>query len=181
MFAFTLISASSVSFAAGVDCDTLADWSDPIGESLLEVNQHHVFCGEPSKKGSAKGFHATAGGEFPSSYVSSTDASSVNAAGIYTLRKIKLQFHGEEYTKSFSSMFPKHCSVSQINESIVYSRLHSTGSCSGTGWAQCGPNAPADDTTGKYCITNDASFDIASAVLTKEPSKINTGFPIYTP
>ncbi len=176
-----IVITSNFASAEGLDCDTLADWSAPIGKNNLTVNQHHVFCGESSRKGSAKGFHATADGEYPSSYVRSTNAGVVNDAGIYTLRNVKLQFHGKEYTKSFSSMFPKQCSVSQINQSIVYSRMNSTSSCAGTGWAQCGPNAPIDDTTGKYCMVNGEYYEIASAVLTQDPSKINTGFPIYTP
>jgi len=139
--------SSQLTFASGVDCNTLAEWSSAIGSSKFEVNQHHVFCGEPGKKGAAKGFHASVDGVFPSSYVSSTGAEPANSAGVYTLRKIKLDFHGKEYTKSFSSMFPKNCSLAQINQSIVYSRLNSTGTCAETSWAQCGPNAPENDTS----------------------------------
>lgn len=165
--------------AAGIDCASLADWSGPIDG--YKVNLHHIYCGEPGNNDAAKGFHSMPNGETPSNYVSSDNADKPNAAGIYTLKKIKLKFGGTEYTKSFSSMFPKQCSMDQINQSVVYSLANSTGSCTEPSWAACGPNAPKGSSDKKYCLgSNGSQFTIASATLRGEPKKINTGFPIYT-
>ncbi len=170
---------SSMAAAAGIDCNSLPEWSAPVDG--YKVNLHHVFCGEPGNNDTAKGFHAMPGGEAPSDYVSSDSADKPNAAGVYTLRNIKLKFGGKEHTKTFSTMFPKHCSQDQINQSIVYSLANTGGSCSNPGWASCGPNAPSGSTDKKYCLGNNGhSFTIASAPVRGEPRKINTGFPIYT-
>lgn len=169
----------SVATAAGIDCASLPDWSNPIDG--YRVNLHHVYCGEAGNNGSAKGFHAMPNGEAPSDYVASEPGDKPNAAGIYTLKRIKLKLGGSEYTKSFSSMFPKHCSPEQINQSIVYSLANSSGSCTDPSWASCGPNAPDGSSDKKYCLgSNGTKFTIASATLRGEAKKINTGFPIYT-
>jgi Bacterial EndoU nuclease len=174
-----LLLFSPVVAAAGIDCAKLPAWSDPIGG--YEVNLHHVFCGEPGKNGAAKGFHSMPGGEAPSTYVSSDSADGPDAAGIYTLKKIKLKFDGTDYTKSFSSLFPKACSMDQINQSIVYSLVNASGACSDPSWASCGPNAPANSSDAKYCLGSKGNrFTIASAMVNGEPKKINTGFPIYS-
>lgn len=163
----------------GIDCTTLLEWSTPI--EGYHVNQHHVFCGEPARADNAKGFHATPGNSPPSSYLSATHGDGPNLAGIYTLRKIKLEFNGAEHNKSFSSMFPTHCSQAQINRSIVYAHSNSQGNCASPSWAKCGPNAPSTDNI-SYCQgRNGSSFEIATAALPSDRYKINTGFPLYTP
>lgn len=165
--------------AEGIDCNTLPSWSQSIDG--YKVNLHHIYCGEPGKKGRAKGFHSMPNGDAPSDYVSSTNADGPNKAGIYTLKKIHLKFNGANYIKSFSSMYPKSCSMDQVNNSIVYSLTHSTGNCAAPNWAKCGPNAPSEGGA-KYCTSEDGSiFTIATAVLSSDPKKLNTGFPIYTP
>jgi Bacterial EndoU nuclease len=171
---------SPVAQAAGVNCAMLAEWSASIDG--YAVNQHHVFCGESGKNGAAKGFHSMPGGEAPSTYISSRNADDPNGAGIYTLRNIKLNIDGTDYTKSFSSMFPKACSMDQINRSIVYSLVNSSGACSAPDWAQCGPNAPINSKDATYCLgSNGNQFTIATAKPTGgTPKKINTGFPILT-
>ena len=170
---------SSIAAAAGIDCASLPEWSGPIDG--YKVNLHHVFCGEPGKNDQAKGFHAMPGGNAPSVYVSSDSADKPNAAGIYTLKNIKLAFGGAEYTKSFSSMFPRHCSRDQISQSIVYSLANANGSCSAPHWASCGPNAPNGSSDKKFCLGNDGNrFTIASATVNGDSRKINTGFPIFT-
>lgn len=173
-----LILVSANAKATGIDCNALPAWSDPIDG--FQVNQHHVFCGEPGKNSSAKGFHSTPNNESPTSYISSTSVNPPNRAGIYTLRQIKLSFNGKQYVKSFSSLFPSHCSQAQVNKSIVYSIQNKTGSCADPNWASCGPNAPAEGGA-DYCVgTNGAPYTIASALLSGT-QKINTGFPIYKP
>ncbi len=170
---------SPLAAAAGIDCAKLPNWSAPIND--YQVNLHHVFCGEAGKNDAAKGFHVMQDGQAPSSYVSSQNADKPNAAGIYTLKNIILKFGDREYTKSFSSMFPKHCSIDQIKQSIVYSLANTSGPCSNPGWASCGQNAPVGSTNQQFCLgSNGNQFTIATATLRGEPKKINTGFPIYT-
>jgi len=172
-------STANTPLDGGIDCTTLLEWSTPI--EGYHVNQHHVFCGEPARKNNAKGFHATPENRPPSSYRSAINDSSPNRAGIYTLKRVRLEFNGTEYTKSFSSMFPTHCSQAQINNSIVYAQINNRGNCASPGWAKCGPNAPTTDDL-RYCQGNNGNtFEIASALLPNDTHKINTGFPIYTP
>lgn len=169
---------SAGAMAAGIDCSTLPEWSSVIDG--YQVNQHHVFCGEPGKHASAKGFHSMPNGEAPSTYLSSTPAAGPNAAGIYTLKNINLTFGSATYVKSMSSMFPNTCTQDQVNNSIVYSLQNSTGSCANPSWAKCGPNAPLAGGAA-YCLaTNGSIFQIATATLSGT-KKINTGFPIFTP
>lgn len=164
--------------AAGIDCSALPDWSDPING--YQVNQHHVFCGEPGKHASAKGFHSMPNGEAPSSYLSSTPLDGPNAAGVYTLKNINLQFGSDTYVKSMSSIFPNTCTQDQVNNSIVYSLQNATGSCANPSWAKCGPNAPSAGGA-EYCVATDGStYQIATALLSGT-KKINTGFPIFKP
>lgn len=166
--------------AFAINCDTLDEWSSAIDGK--QVNLHHVFCGEPSKNDRAKGFHAFPKGVKPSNFQSAQPTDAPNAAGVFTLRQIKLEFNGKVYTKSFSSMFPEHCSADQITASIVYSNTTSTGNCSNPSWAQCGMSAPASGATDGYCNGDDGKpFQVASALLYDDNSKINTGFPIYQP
>lgn len=121
------------------------------------------------------------GGDAPSNYINSRPGDPPNAAGIYTLKQIKLRFAGKRYVKSFSSMFPEHCSQAQVSKSIVYSFINKTGTCASPGWASCGPNAP-NEGGNEYCLATDgANFDIATAVLPSDETRINTGFPIYKP
>ncbi len=174
-------SAGEEPATTGIDCDTLPAWSDEI--EGYQINLHHIYCGEPGRKGRAKGFHATPLGDAPSNYISSEPADGPNGAGIYAIRKVDLMFNGAIYVKSFSSMFPRHCSFEQINNSIVYSLRHSRGGCVSPAptWASCGPNAPAEG-GGAYCTGSDGSgYTIASALLPDNETRINTGFPIYQP
>lgn len=165
--------------AQGVDCATLPAWGEAVDG--YQVNQHHVFCGEPGKRGRAKGFHAMPGGKPPSGYLGAVKADPANGAGIYTLKQIRLSIEGREYVKAFSSLFPSHCSLAQVNQSIVYSLKNKSGACANPGWASCGPNAPKGGGQA-YCTGRDGSiFTIATAVLPSDKRKINTGFPIYTP
>lgn len=176
---FITLTASFTVHSAGINCDTLPEWSNANND--YQVNQPHVFCGEAGNQGRAKGFHATPEDQTPSSYQSSTIVNNPNSAGIYTLKDIELVFHGDNYRKSFSSMFPKHCSQTQINNSIIYSHVNSRGACSNPNWAKCGRNAPASGGE-QYCLgINGNQFEIASAALPNNSKKINTGFPIYTP
>jgi hypothetical protein len=118
----------------------------------------------------------------PSNFQSAQPTDAPNTAGVFTLRQIKLEFNGKVYTKSFSSMFPDHCSADQITASIVYSNTTSTSNCSNPSWAQCGMSAPETGATDGYCNGNDGNpFQVASALLYDDNSKINTGFPIYQP
>ena len=161
----------------GVDCDTLAEWSDPIAG--MRVNQHHIFCGEPARRDRAKGFHSMPGGIAPNNHEDSQAGDPANAAGIYSLRNIELLFNGRQYEKTFSTMYPKRCSLDQVNHSIVYANQNARGSCANPSWAQCGNSAPRNNNSGQYCVgDNGRPFTIATAVLQREPSKINTGFPI---
>ena len=170
---------SSNLMAEGIDCANLPEWSVHING--YKVNQQHVFCGEAGKNGKAKGFHAMPGGNAPSTYISSSPSDPVNRAGIYTLKNIKLKISDKIYVKSFSSMLPKHCNQEQINKSIVYSLINTRGACAAPNWASCGPNAPQEGGI-EYCVgDNGASFDIATAVLSDDQTRINTGFPIYKP
>lgn len=178
---FAFLAVASVNAAAdGIDCSTLPDWSDPIDG--YQVNQHHIFCGEAGRGSSAKGFHSMPKGEKPSDFISAEGDGSGNSAGIYKLRKIKLRFDGSVHTKTFSTMFPDHCTQAQVNNSIVYASTHSHGSCADPGWAKCGPNAPSGGSGDTYCQGNGGNaFDIATAVLSSGSKKINTGFPIFRP
>lgn len=165
--------------AEGINCATLPEWSETM--EGYQLNQQHVFCGEAGRKDKAKGFHSMPTGNPPSHYISSMPADPVNGAGVYTLKQIRLTFASKSYVKSFSSMFPEHCSQAQVIRSIVYSLINNTGACGSPTWALCGPNAPADG-EGEYCLaTNGSSFDIATAVLPSNKNRINTGFPIYKP
>ncbi|WP_177186293.1 EndoU domain-containing protein [Nitrosomonas sp. Nm166] len=165
--------------AKGIDCATLSEWSETIDG--YQLNQRHVFCGEVGKKNKAKGFHAMPDGNAPSNYINSSPADPANGAGVYTLKQIQLRFAGKQYEKSFSSIFPQHCSQTQVSKSIVYSLINRTGACASPGWASCGPNAPKDGGN-EYCLAaNGAHFDIATAVLPGNKTRINTGFPIYKP
>ena len=163
----------------GIDCNTLAEWSTEVDG--YQLNLHHVFCGEPGKRGRAKGFHSMPEGIAPSNYDGSESGDPVNSAGVYTLEKIELSFAEGKYTKSFSSMFPNHCSYDQVINSIVYSVQNNSGSCASPDWATCGPNAPKQGAEA-YCVATDGStFTIATAILRSDNKKINTGFPIYRP
>ncbi len=174
---FYLVTAGAFA-AEGIDCSTLPDWSETV--SGYQVNQHHIFCGEVGKKTRAKGFHSMPDGKAPNTYLTSNTASGPNAAGVYTLKNIRLKFGMNHYTKSFSSMFPSHCSQGQVLRSIVYSQVNNTGNCASPGWAQCGPSAPSSGDRNAYCVgANDSVFTIASARA--GTNRINTGFPIYTP
>lgn len=169
---------SANAMAAGIDCNTLPQWSASI--SGYQVNQHHVFCGEPASGGSAKGFHSMPNGDAPSTYLSSTPLSGPNAAGIYTLQNINLKFGSTTYVKSMSSMFPNTCTQAQVNNSIVYSLQNATGNCANPSWAKCGPNAPPAGGAA-YCVAkNGSTYQIATALLSGT-KKINTGFPIFVP
>lgn len=172
---------SSTAMAEGINCENLPEWSDSIDG--YQVNQQHIFCGQPGNRGNAKGFHAMPNGAPPSSYISSTPVGQPNSAGVYQLKDINLKFNRHPYVKSFSSVYPKHCTQAQINKSIVYSYVNRTGSCAAPNWASCGPNAPTDaKQNGEYCVGNDGSiFEIATAVLPNEQTKLNTGFPIFKP
>lgn len=175
---FGILMSTSI-MAEGINCTTLPEWSGTIDG--YQLNQHHVFCGETGKKGNAKGFHAMPDGNAPSNYISSAPADPANGAGVYTLKQIRLEFAGKQYVKSFSSMFPKHCSQAQVSKSIVYSLINKTGACASPNWASCGPNAPGEGGS-EYCLaTNGSNFDIATAVLPNDKTRINTGFPIYKP
>jgi len=174
--AFTMLAVSATGSAGGIDCSELPNWSANIRG--YRVNLHHVYCGEAGRNGRAKGFHAMPKGRAPSTYLGSKRAGRPNGAGVYTLRNVDLKIHGALYTKSFSSMFPEHCSRTQIDNSIVYSRLNNKGDCASPGWAQCGPSGPAKDNA-DFCMgSNGRAFDVATALLRKS-RKINTGFPIY--
>lgn len=172
------LALSAGAAAAGIDCSSLPAWSAAING--YQVNQHHVFCGEPASGGSAKGFHSMPNGEAPSTYLSSTPAAGPNAAGVYTLKNINLKFGSTTYVKSMSSMFPNACSQAQVNNSIVYSLQNATGNCANPSWAKCGPNAPPTGGAA-YCLASDGStYQIATALLSGT-KKINTGFPIFVP
>ena len=169
----------ALSLADGINCSNLSEWSTPI--EGMQVNQHHIFCGEPAKSGNAKGFHSMPQNQLPSDYLSSQKGDSPNASGIYTLKKIALSFNKRTHIKSFSSMFPDHCTQAQVNASIVFAQQNASGNCANPSWAKCGPNAPDNDSENKYCKGFPAKyFEIATAVLPDDSSKINTGFPIYT-
>ncbi|MEO7780282.1 MAG: EndoU domain-containing protein [Candidatus Nitrotoga sp.] len=179
IFLVSAILMSASIMAEGINCVTLPEWSEPVDDYRL--NQRHVFCGEAGKKDKAKGFHAMPDSHAPSHYISSNPADPANSAGIYTLKQIELTFAGKQYVKSFSSMFPDHCSQAQISKSIVYSLINKTGACASPNWASCGPNAPTHGGS-EYCLgTNGFNFDIATAVLPNDKTRINTGFPIYRP
>jgi len=169
LITFSPFNASS----KGIDCDTLAPWST--GEP--QVNLHHVFCGEINKKGRAVGYHANPQGNTPSTYVKHLSGDAKNSAGVYVWDNISLKIDGKEVRKSLSSMFPEHCSQTQIVASIQYSSAHST-SCSSPRWASCGASAPTNSNTpSQYCLGADNNtFTIATAL---SHNKINTGFPIY--
>lgn len=170
---------SGNALAQGLDCSALPAWSAVVDG--YQVNQHHVFCGEAGKQGRAKGFHAMPGGKPPSDYLGAVKADPANGAGVYTLKQVRLSIEGREFVKSFSSMFPSHCTQAQVNQSIVYSLRNKTGACASPGWASCGPNAPKGGGQA-YCVGRDGSnFTIATAVLSNDSRKINTGFPIYRP
>lgn len=179
LLAFVLsIGTLSVSVYAdtGVDCERLPVWSKSIDG--YQVNLHHVFCGEAGRGNKAKGFHAMPDGKSPTTFRSAKQGSGPNSAGVYTLKTIKLEFHDQSYIKSFSSMFPKHCSFEQVTNSIVYSQRNSTGKCARPGWASCGPSSPNTGGGDRYCAGRDGKhFPIASALKGKK--RINTGFPIY--
>ena len=171
--------------AAPIACETLPHWSAPIptgaqaGAATARVNLHHIFCGEPGKRGRAKGFHSVPGGlphSAPTPYVRHQRMQGPNAAGIYTLRNITLRFEGETYNKFLSTMFPDACTRQQVLQSIVYANTHNTGACANPHWAVCGPSAPSDGGA-RYCLgDNGKPFTVAGAP--KRNGKINTGFPI---
>ena len=161
-----------------IDCQAIPEWSLPI--EGYQLNLPHVFCGQPGKRDRAKGFHSMPDGIKPSSFIAGKLADKANGAGVYTLEQVELSFAGKRYQKSFSSMFPNHCSAEQVIGSIIYSVKNSGGNCASPGWAKCGENAPSAGGE-QYCLAADGStFTIATAVLPREKSKINTGFPIYT-
>ena len=171
--------------ADAVPCETLPHWSTPIptgtdSGATARVNLHHIFCGEPGRRGRAKGFHAVPGGlsrSAPRPYVNHGGMEGPNAEGVYTLRNITLRFEGETYDKFLSTMFPDACTQAQVLRSVVYANTHNAGSCANPHWAVCGPSAPPDGGT-QYCLGNNGkAFTIAGAP--KRNGKINTGFPIY--
>ena len=175
-FAATCLCSSlcfSSAGAAGIDCNSLEKWKTVDGYT---VNQHHVFCGEINRRGKAVGFHSMPKRQRPSTILSYDGV--CNVPGIYTLRNIQIDFHGEKGTKSMSTMFPNACTMEQVNKSIAYSAQHSTGKCSSPGWANCGPSAPSRGDTFAYCTTEGGKpFTIASAFV-GGTKKINTGFPV---
>ncbi len=166
---------SSASAAEGINCSTLPKLSN----TQPPVNLHHIFCGELNRRGRAVGYHSNPDAHPPSTYRSHTERSPQNHAGIYIWEKIHLVMNSKSVTKRMSTMFPDHCSESQVINSIVYSAKHITQNCS-VRWAQCGPSAPSITASGNldnYCIGKDGHmFIIATA---KKGAKINTAFPVY--
>ncbi|MCD6645956.1 EndoU domain-containing protein [Vibrio cholerae] len=164
--------------ATGIECDKLSTWSNTYDGMV--VNQHHIFCGEPNKNNTkAVGFHSMPDNNPPSTFKSSETSSPENEFGLYSLKKIVLDFNGLKVEKAFSTMFPTSCTLEQINASAVYSYKNSNGQCKNVNWATCGPSSPKEDNSKLYCIgKNGKAFTIATATLPNDNTKLNTAFPI---
>lgn len=171
--ALAIIGFTPLSYAAGINCNTLPSWSN----GSPKVNLHHVFCGEINRKGRAVGYHANPNGQTPNTYISHKGGQSANSAGVYQWRKIKLSLEGKTVQKPVSSFFPDKCSQSEITRSIQYAATHVVKSCSNPSWAKCGPSAPASGSKNGYCVGNNGrAFTIATAL--NRSGNINTGFPV---
>lgn len=171
---FSCVLSYSAMAEKGVNCNTLAQWSN----GNPQVNLHHVFCGEVNKKGNAVGYHSNPNGQTPTTYKSHNGGDASNKAGVYVWDKISLTLKGKTLVKPLSSMFPNHCSQMQIIKSIQYSSNVSKKSCTSPSWAQCAPSAPSSGDLSSYCLgDNKKALTIATAL---NSGKVNTGFPIYT-
>lgn len=164
-----------LSVSARIDCNTLPHWITL--SNGLQVNQQHIFCGEWSQD-RPKGFHSRPGGINPSTIAQFTIQSKPNAAGIYTGRW-SYRHHPDK--NKFSSMFPDHCTATQVLNSIRHATANSEGKCpsDSPGWIQCGQNKPESGQEEKflYCSKDDKFFTIGFAPPKK--GKINTAFPIF--
>jgi len=172
------LSAAFTANAAGINCDTLPDWSN----AKPHVNLHHVFCGEKNHKGKAVGYHANPNGKTPSTYVKHKSGTAPNPTGLYNWRQIELKFGNTVLTKPLSTFFPNHCSQTEIVKSIQHAYLTGKQQCANPSWAKCGLSAPTGNMQSGYCYGNNKlPFTIATAPVNNDPNKINTGFPIIQP
>lgn len=164
-----------LSVSAQMDCNTMPHWVTL--SNGLQINQKHIFCGEWNQNRS-KGFHSRPGGINPSIIAQLTIQSKPNAAGIYTSR---WSYKNHPDKNKFSSMFPDHCTITQVLNSISHATANSGTKCpSGSpDWIQCGQNKPDIDKGGslQYCSKDGKFFTIGFAP--PENSKINTAFPIF--
>jgi hypothetical protein len=161
--------------SASIDCASLPHWVTL--NNGLQVNQHHIFCGEWSHN-RPKGFHSRPGGTNPSTVVQFTVQSQPNAAGIYTGRWSHKNNAG---SNKFSSMFPDTCTAIQVLNSISHATANSGSTCpSGSpDWTQCGQNKPAaaQKNSLQYCSKDGEFFTIGFSPA--KQGKINTAFPIF--
>lgn len=170
-----LFMLSPLTVSAQVDCSTLPRWVTL--ENGLRLNQYHVFCGEWHNN-RPKGFHSRPEGINPATVSQFIVQSPANAAGIYTGRWT----HQSNPSKNkFSSMFPDHCTVTQILKSISHATAGSESNCpaGSPDWIRCGLNKPAANVEQPlhYCSKDGNFFTIGFA-----PAKqggINTAFPIF--
>ncbi|SFP61016.1 EndoU nuclease [Nitrosomonas cryotolerans] len=160
---------------AEINCSTLPRWVTL--HNGLQINQQHIFCGE-WRKDRPKGFHSRPNGLNPSTIAYFTIQDSPNAAGVYTGR---WSYQHRLNKNKFSSMFPDHCSIEQVLNSISYASAYSSPHCpSGSpDWLTCGQNKPpiTEENSIQFCSINNQSFTIAFARL--KDGRINTAFPIY--
>ena len=122
-----------------VTCDPEPGWSN----TIPEINETHVFCGEWSRN-RPKGFHSRPGGDNPDTVETLTVTAGPNPQGIYTVR---WTYDDRPSPEKFSSMFPDSCTQSQVIESIKYA-VENPSSCpqAAPTWARCGLNAPTNPT-----------------------------------
>lgn len=174
-----LLMLTPTSVFAQIDCASLPHWATL--NNGLQINQQHIFCGEWSHN-RPKGFHSRPGGNNPSTVAHLTVQSKPNAAGIYTSR---WSYKNHSDKNKFSSMFPDHCTLSQVLNSISYATANSSTKCpSGSpDWTQCGKNKPENksaanqDENLQYCSKDGKFFTIGFAPA--KQGKINTAFPIF--
>lgn len=77
------------------------------------INAQHIFCGEVSASGVAKGFHSRPNGSNPDS-VSNTPAGTHGVGDVYTLKSFTIAEGARSGTKSISTMFPDSCTETQV-------------------------------------------------------------------
>ncbi|VUD67490.1 hypothetical protein TDB9533_03819 [Thalassocella blandensis] len=166
---------ASTARAEGINCSELAQWSN----TNPQVNLHHIFCGEINKKGNAVGYHANPEGNKPSTYRARDEKKDdgPNSQGVKQWFSISLNIAGVTKVKGMSSIFPDHCTQTQVVNSIVYASENNTGSCSDSSWAVCGPSAPTNKDS-SYCIGADKTL-LTIATSPKQNNRINTGFPLF--
>jgi hypothetical protein len=163
----------SASQAQGVSCPASGQWATAANGA--QVNYPHIFCGE-LRDGQLRGFHARPNGQNPSTVSQFSITQSANAQGIYAGQWTSAS---ASHLTKFSTLFPDHCSTSQVINSIAHANANRTTCPAGApSWAWCGQNRPSNATSsGQYCLGRDGnSFIIAGANLSD--GRINTGFPI---